>query len=510
MSRAASPSPGAGTTGRTVLTGAVWSTWTRLVPQVSTLVLSVAAARYLGVDGFGRQSFIAFVSVSMALLLSEGMSSSLARHVGEALGRGDDRTVTSLTRLAWRIQLGAALLGAAALAAAGALGESPSSAWFFVAAVCAASVLHSVPAAVLAGMQRWREVTIVGLGTTIAGVPVTIAVLAMGGGITGMFAVEAVFAAIGLTLTGWLAGRAMGDLPRPAATARPEARRRMLSNAAYASAFAVLTLVVWRRSELFFLQHFASDQQVAFYSIAFAAVTALTVIPYAISIVALPTFATLQGARAHGRIGEGAARGARLLISVSLPLTAGAIALGPGAIEVVYGPDFSAVGPVLRLMVVIFPVVAVYLLCTSLLYALGHVRVLLVISVTAAVVNVSLDLLLIPGHGAMAAVVANLGGQSCAALPVIVYAWRATGQRRWWSPALAWMALASLLSGVASATVAARGGGIALALAAAAGFAVFSAVCLLAPVVESEDARWLEEALGGRFGAALRRMSARA
>jgi O-antigen/teichoic acid export membrane protein len=477
------------------------------VPQVSTLVLSVAAARYLGADGLGRQSFIAFVSLSMTTLLADGVSASLGRHVGEALGRDDESMVTYLARLAWRVQLGAAALGAAALAAIGALGETPRSAWFIAAAVCAASILHGVPHAVLAGMQQWRGVNIVGLVNAVLVVPVTISVLALGGGITGMFAVEAIFATIGLVATGWLARRAMGRLPLPVAPP-PAAMRSLLAYAAYATASAAVTLVVWRRSELFFLERFASDKQVAFYSIAFAAVSALSVVPLAISIVTLPAFATLQGAKAHMRIGEGAARAVRLLMAAALPLTAAAIALAPEAIELVYGREFGPVGPVLQLMVVIFPLVSVWMLCWSLLYALGHVGIPLAVSAAAAVVNVGLDLLLIPGHGAMAAVVANLGGQLCAATPVVVYAWRMTGRRRWWSPAMAWMGLASAFGGAAVAAVGAGGGGVAFLLAGAAGLAAFVVVCVLAPVVESDDARWLEGALGGRFGATLRRLSA--
>ena len=48
------------TTGQTVLTGGLWHGLGLLLPQLYTVVISVAAARILGPDDLGRQSFIAF------------------------------------------------------------------------------------------------------------------------------------------------------------------------------------------------------------------------------------------------------------------------------------------------------------------------------------------------------------------------------------------------------------------------------------------------------------------
>ena len=83
------------------------------------LVVSIAAARYLGPDGMGRQSYIAFLELSLTALLSSGISTSLMRHIGEALGQGRPEAARGLVAFAWRLQPGAALVGGAVLAAAG-------------------------------------------------------------------------------------------------------------------------------------------------------------------------------------------------------------------------------------------------------------------------------------------------------------------------------------------------------------------------------------------------------
>ena len=45
----------------------------------------------------------------------------------------------------------------------------------------------------------------------------------------------------------------------------------------------MLTFVVWRRSELFFLERFSTDTEIALYSIPFGMVMALGMIPLALS-----------------------------------------------------------------------------------------------------------------------------------------------------------------------------------------------------------------------------------
>jgi len=67
------------TTGRSVLRGGFWYTASRVVPQLYTLAISIVAARFLGPGGMGRQSFIAFVELSLVALLSNGIFFALMR-----------------------------------------------------------------------------------------------------------------------------------------------------------------------------------------------------------------------------------------------------------------------------------------------------------------------------------------------------------------------------------------------------------------------------------------------
>jgi hypothetical protein len=101
------------TTGARILRGSRWAGASSVIPLVYVLVASIAAARYLGPDGMGRQSYIAFLELSLTALLSSGISTSLMRHIGEALGQGRPEAARGMVAFAWRLQLGAALVGGA-------------------------------------------------------------------------------------------------------------------------------------------------------------------------------------------------------------------------------------------------------------------------------------------------------------------------------------------------------------------------------------------------------------
>ena len=87
--------------------------------------------------------------------------------------------------------------------------------------------------------------------------------------------------------------------------------------------------MVATRSEFFFLAHFSTDSQIAFYSIAYSSVAALTLIPKSLASSTTPAFATLYGAGALERMRTGYSRSLRLLLLVTLPLTAAGFTLGP-------------------------------------------------------------------------------------------------------------------------------------------------------------------------------------
>src|SRR5207248_8308323 len=238
-------------------------------------------------------------------------------------------------------------------------------------------------------------------------------------GITGMFGVEAVVAIVNLVWTTRLGTRTLRRIEAAPRVVSDSLRRNARSYALFATGTNVVTFVVWRRSELFFLQHYSDSSEIAFYSIAFAVVTALVALPQSLSDVVSPAVATLFGAGHEERIARGYGRGARLLVLSTLPLTALALAVGPETLKVIWGDNYSRAGTVFLILVAPLPVLPLISFSRAFLTGIGVVRVQLLILAAAAVVNVGLDFVFVPRYDAVGAAIANVCAQLAAGLPIL-------------------------------------------------------------------------------------------
>ena len=493
------------TTGSSVVRGGLWKMLSNALPQVYALVISVAAARYLGPDGMGRQSFIAFVELSVIELLTSGFAMSLQRYVGESVGAARSGQARWLARAIFRIQLAAAVIGGGVLVALGLLGSEPGAAWIFAGLATFSGVLASVPGAILTGLQRWRDATVAGLVTGGFGTVATVVVLALGGRISAMFAVEAAVLLLVLVWTGVLARRSLSAVSTELVPAL-DLRRRSLRFAAYASASGLLYLIVWRRSEFFFLNHYSPDSEIAFYSIAFALVTAVVRLPSAMGQVLAPAVATLLGAGEHERIRRGFSRALRLLLIVTMPIAAATAALGPQAIRLIWGDDYAPTRDPLLIMVGASLITPVTVLASSLLAGLEYVRLPLAATAAAGVVDLGLAAALVPHHGAVGAAIANAAAQVTAGVPLILYAARRAGPIRWGWNGLVRCAAVSAAGGAGAWGVVTVVGGIAgEVLGLLAGSAVFFATAAAFGLLAREDAVWAADVLGSRAGELPRR-----
>ena len=502
------------TTGASVVRGGIWSATSSLGPQLFTLAISIAAARFLGPAGLGRQSFIAFVVYTTINVVGLGLQTSLMRAVGELVGAGRSAEARGLIRWGWRV-LGIGAVGSTAgLLVVALTGADPRIAWILAAATAGVGVLTDAPGAALFGLQRWRDQSLVLLACGFVGAIATIVVLAAGGGITGMFAVQlAVSTAIFAGLAAFARRRLKAIAP---AAVRPShaLRRHTLRYAGSAFVGSLVTLIVFRRSEFFFLQHWSSDREIALYSVSFSAVTTLVLVPQALAVAVSPAFATLLGAGQHERIRSGYARVLRLLLIACLPLAAGALALGPETLQLVFGRGFAGSRVPLLVLLAPFPLIPLMNASYSLIVGLGNARFPLFIGAASATLNLVLDFALIPGHGAVGAAIANACAQGATALATIAYGTRLSGRISWHVDSLVRAFAASAAAGAAAwATLRVVGGTAGVVSGLLAGTAVFAGSAIVLRVLPASDAAWIERTfgtlLGGRVGLALKWIAAR-
>jgi O-antigen/teichoic acid export membrane protein len=495
------------TTGAAVAGSGLWHLTARVMPQVYVLVISIAAARILGPEAMGQQSFISFVQVSVVLLFTGGLSGALMRFTAELAGRGAPDVVRGLLRWSWRLLGIGSLTTVVLLAAVGWPRGDLRGAWMLAAAAGGVSVLHAVPHSVLTGLQKWRAASIVSLVTGAAGALGTLLVLQAGYGIVGMFAVEIVVTSLNLLWVTRLVRREMLTSGPVVTPPDPALQRRIRNYAAGSWVHLVLFLVVWRRSELFVLDWTSTDVQIAMYSVAFATLGAVRQIPGALAQTLAPAVATLYGAGEMERISRGFSRGVRLLTIMVLPMTTGLLAVGPALLVAAFGEEYAEAGVPLLIMTAVFPLLPLNSMCSGVLQGLGRIRPVLIASGVATVVNVVLALLLIPPSGAVGAALANSGAQLTATVLILAATLQGLPDVVLRLRSVLKTAVAAALCGVVAYVLGRWLPGLAgLALGVAAGVAVFVAVGATLRILPADDAAWLDSSLGGRLGGTVGRV----
>jgi O-antigen/teichoic acid export membrane protein len=499
------------TAGTRAFRGGLWQSAAQIAPYAYSLVISIVAARILGPDQMGRQSYIAFVVVIVQFALSGGLSNALLRFTGDLIGRGRKPLLVPLAAWATPVCVAAGVIGALGLSIAAALGASPAWAWVFAGVAVLAGAVGVVPGAVLLGAQQWRRYTNVVLVTGAGSVVATVIVLEAGGGVSGMLGVIAATAFARYLWTELLSHRylrSLGPAREPLGSIRGEVLRFSLAM----SIPMVLSLVVNQRSEFFFLEHFSNDKEIALYSIAFQATAALIAIPRAIGAILTPSVAGLVGAGDFDRIQRGFSRVLRLSLLFGLPLTAAGLALGPDLLHLLYGSRYADAGTVLLVVALTIPLSPLGGASGALLVGFGRARSPIMISAIAAAVDLALAWTLVQRLDALGAAVANTAASLVATALLLGSAVRLVGGVHiGWSSVLRVVAI-SAVAAAAARLVLVGGNGLGMFVLAAAVFVATLALGALAlRAVPADDATFLIHVAGrrGRFARVLERLSQR-
>jgi O-antigen/teichoic acid export membrane protein len=361
------------------------------------------------------------------------------------------------------------------------------------------STFQNVPNGVLSVLRRWREGSII---TLTIGLAFTIGIaveLALGGGVAGVFAVGAVLSIIATVWTTWIAQKYLHSVA-PVSEPIPELYRPMITYAITIWAGYLLTLVVLRRSEFFFLERYSSANAIAYYSVAFAVVAGLASAVESIGSMVSPTVAALHGAGDSGRISSGFSRALRFAVLAAVPISAFGIVFGPAVIRVVYGSAYTRTAGPLRIMLLAFPVITLMSLCNGLLWGVGRVRVWLGVFCVAAVLDVALDFLLIPAHAEVGAAWANNAAQVFASVLVVGYTIKKFGPFEWQAAVLVRAAVAACVAAASGwVCVAGLGGATGIVVGAVVALVVFAALSRLLRTIPANDAAWIVDSVHGRF-----------
>ncbi len=201
----------------------------------------------------------------------------------------------------------------------------------------------------------------------------------------------------------------------------PELRLRIRKFALQGLGLVVLNIVVWDRSDVFLLRHLNPDlSQVTFFSYSFSLIERLLTVPQIIGVAMGLNLMTSFGKEERQRLVALTVSSATYLLLIGLPVMLGALAMSR-PLWMIYGDKFAPAVPVFMIMAMLAVPRTVMAPANSLLQATERQFFMLGSTLVCGAVNLGLDVILIPAHGAIGAAIGNGIGQTLAAVSAWTY-----------------------------------------------------------------------------------------
>jgi O-antigen/teichoic acid export membrane protein len=235
-------------------------------------------------------------------------------------------------------------------------------------------------------------------------IAVLLVLLPMGYGVLGVFAA---------TAAGNVAGTLMVvrkvwtnlHIERPQGESAGVNRMRVLKFSLPFALIGILNVIVWRQSETLFLAHFRTAAEVGFFDLAYRLPqTILEFIPVTVWPIILAGVSEAY-ARDRKSLNEAIDRYYRMLFLLTAPICAMGVALGGRVIAILYSDAMMPAALPTQLFFAIFPISFFGTPLSMALYVVEKSHVNLLIYTVLAVINVGLDLILIPRYGVIGAII---------------------------------------------------------------------------------------------------------
>jgi O-antigen/teichoic acid export membrane protein len=449
----------------------------------ASLLLGLFAAmvqtRGLGAAGYGQYAYLTWLAEAGGALGALGLPRPVARFVAR-LQR--DQALDAAARMVKRAALwavvGGGALGALVSLVPGLVPDAGGALRLLLPLSIAAIAAQAVIAAALQGGFGFRQAALANLGAASVLLLGSVAVARLHRGPIAQFSVVALSTLLSAVWGGFALRRLLKERTDggPAAAAWT-ARGPFASYWKASAALTLIEMVVWQRSEVFFLNRFNTNEQAAFYTAAFAIAARLTVVPQLFAPVLQSTVAGLRYEDEAALMRRLFSQMTRWLALLCAPLYLIAAGLAPALARVLFGPGFTEAARPLAILLVGGLIPALAVPGSAIMYGTDRMGFVLRWGAAASVVTLTADLVLIPPYGSVGAAFANLSGQLFATVVTLALSLRPTGFQIPWLGVVRPVAAAAL-AGLAGHQLSALWGGIPGLLMGALGGALAYLVCL--------------------------------
>lgn len=390
---------------KTIAGNSFWYALDASATTIVMLIASVPVARVLGPKVLGHYIYLLFLTATAQRLANFGIPATCCKYMAEFLGRQEYGVAHEVFRVTFRYQAAISGIITALCLCLTAFSEPG---YRLIAGLIVLSMwpamISYIPAQANVAAENLRANLPASIAYLITYTGLVVLSLTFHWGLVGLATATLVSRLVEAGLRYFVVQRWLRSYPTVALP--PQLRNRMFSFSRHNLVLLALGLIVWDRSEVLFLKQFSDVQQVAFYSLAFSITNQLLMVPRALSSAIGITILAQYG-RDPLRLGALVRNAARYVSVLAVPLFLGTAAIAEPLIRSTYGSGYLAVVPVLCILCISSIPRAFQTHTESLLQATEKQRFMVKWLAVTAVVNVSLDALIIPKYGALGAAVAN-------------------------------------------------------------------------------------------------------
>jgi O-antigen/teichoic acid export membrane protein len=411
------------------ISNGLWNGLANVLGIATGVLGSILIVRSLSPTDYGEFSYFIWLAGILGTLGTLSLPNAVTKITSEMRGSGHD--VEARTLAAW-VAIGTVILNL--ILAGGLVFFSISQPLphrlylLIISVVLIPNGLASVMRSTLWGKQNYRHVTLATILASLIQFTLIVGAYALHSSVEG-YLIAVLSGIIFQTLT--LIGALIFVGRFRYCDARVLLKRLKIDIWKRYAAFAVpLTIglifevVVWQRSEIFFLKMLSTIEQIGYYNLAYTFFGMFLALGWALINGYYPAISHDYGANNWKQIQGRVRQGALFAVLFSLPVAFGGWATAPRLITFLYGTNMEpavAVSQVLFLGLIPGTVAALAGLFIS---AVGGIWINVKIGALVALINITMDMALIPSLGALGGSIANTASQVLNTVFSIVIIWR--------------------------------------------------------------------------------------
>lgn len=397
--------------GSRLIKNSIFSLFNTFFMMASSWIISIWIARQLGPSNYGIFNLVLWLSGTLSWVIGMGFINAVTRFIAEFKGRGEIDCLGGIIFFVLKIEVGITFFTTILLllfrTQVADFFFSPNQSFFFFLAALGLfpGILTAIFSSAIEGIQKFEYFTYSNIILTPVSFFSKVAVLHLGYGISGLLMVMLVFSFIN-ALFYYLVLKKEGILIRGSLSLSKEIKKRILTY--NKSLIAILTCdkIVWDKSENFFLGRLCSAVEVGYYNLGFNIAQKFTsILPMTFWRVLFPAMSSYFGSGDEAKMKRLFYLSTRYLAYVSFPMGVGGMIVAYQLIHYLYGYEYIGAQRVLQIIFAASVFSSLSNPASAVLYSFEKQSFIYKYGVVLAVINISLDILLIRYHGATGAAI---------------------------------------------------------------------------------------------------------